>query len=48
VAPPVQFDNARYETRPGPAHGADTDEVLAEVGYNMDEILTLKMDGAVL
>jgi crotonobetainyl-CoA:carnitine CoA-transferase CaiB-like acyl-CoA transferase len=48
VAPPVQFDSARYETRPGPGHGAHTDEVLVEVGYNMDEVIQLKIDGAIL
>lgn len=46
VAPPVQFDGARYETRRGPRHGEHTDEVLAEVGYDMDEIIQLKIDGA--
>jgi crotonobetainyl-CoA:carnitine CoA-transferase CaiB-like acyl-CoA transferase len=47
VAPPVQFDGARYETRRGPDHGADTDEVLQEAGYEMDEIIQLKIDGAI-
>ena len=47
VAPPVQFDGARYETRRGPRHGEHTDEVLAEVGYDMDEIIQLKIDGAI-
>jgi crotonobetainyl-CoA:carnitine CoA-transferase CaiB-like acyl-CoA transferase len=48
VAPPIQFDGARYETRPGPAHGADTDDVLVEAGYDMEEIIRLKVDGAIL
>ena len=47
VAPPVQFDGARYETRRAPRHGEHTDEVLAEVGYDMDEIIQLKIDGAI-
>jgi crotonobetainyl-CoA:carnitine CoA-transferase CaiB-like acyl-CoA transferase len=47
VAPPVQFDGARYETRRGPRHGDHTDEVLLEAGYDMDEILQLKIDGAI-
>jgi len=48
VAPPVQFDGEPYETRRGPDHGADTDEVLLEAGYDMDEIMQLKIDGAIL
>jgi crotonobetainyl-CoA:carnitine CoA-transferase CaiB-like acyl-CoA transferase len=48
VAPPVQFDGAPYRTSRGPDHGGHTDEVLAELGYNMDEILQLKIDGAIL
>jgi len=47
VAPPVQFDGMPYETRPGPRHGQHTDEVLAEVGYEADEIVQLKIDGAI-
>jgi crotonobetainyl-CoA:carnitine CoA-transferase CaiB-like acyl-CoA transferase len=47
VAPPVRFDGARYETRPGPTHGEHTDEVLLEAGYDMDEIIQLKIDGAI-
>jgi crotonobetainyl-CoA:carnitine CoA-transferase CaiB-like acyl-CoA transferase len=48
VAPPVQFDGARYRTRRAPDHGAHTDEVLGEAGYAMDEIMQLKIDGAIL
>lgn len=48
VSPPIQFDGARYQMRPGPAHGAHTDEILQEAGYDMEEILQLKMDGAIL
>ena len=28
-------------------HGEHTDEVLAEVGYDMDEIIQLKIDSAI-
>jgi crotonobetainyl-CoA:carnitine CoA-transferase CaiB-like acyl-CoA transferase len=48
VAPPVQFDGAPYQTRRGPDHGAHTDEVLREAGYDMDQIMQLKIDGAIL
>jgi crotonobetainyl-CoA:carnitine CoA-transferase CaiB-like acyl-CoA transferase len=48
VSPPVQFDGQPFEPRPGPAHGAQTDEVLTEVGYTTDEIIQLKMEGAIL
>jgi crotonobetainyl-CoA:carnitine CoA-transferase CaiB-like acyl-CoA transferase len=48
VAPPVKFDGGHYETRPAPGHGEHTDEVLAEVGYDSDEVIQLKVDGAIL
>jgi crotonobetainyl-CoA:carnitine CoA-transferase CaiB-like acyl-CoA transferase len=48
VNPPIQFDGARYETRRGPGYGEHTDEVLLEVGYRMDEVVQLKVDGAIL
>jgi crotonobetainyl-CoA:carnitine CoA-transferase CaiB-like acyl-CoA transferase len=48
VAPPIQFDGAPYETRPGPGHGEHTDEVLAEAGYPLDQVIQLKIDGAIL
>jgi crotonobetainyl-CoA:carnitine CoA-transferase CaiB-like acyl-CoA transferase len=48
VAPPIQFDGQRYATRPGPTHGQHTDEVLLEVGFEMDQVLELKMVDAIL
>jgi crotonobetainyl-CoA:carnitine CoA-transferase CaiB-like acyl-CoA transferase len=48
VTPPVRFDGAAYETRPAPRHGAHTDEVLVEAGYTQDEVMQLKIDGAIL
>jgi crotonobetainyl-CoA:carnitine CoA-transferase CaiB-like acyl-CoA transferase len=48
VAPPVQFDRAPYQTTAGPQHGEHTDEVLIEAGYDMDEVLQLKVEGAIL
>ena len=48
VAPPVQFNGATYATRRGPGHGEHTDEVLREAGYSEDEIMELKITGAIL
>ena len=48
VAPPIQFDGELYSTRPGPGYGEHTDEILQEAGYPMDELLQLKIDGAIL
>ncbi|MCW2527396.1 MAG: fldA 4 [Pseudonocardiales bacterium] len=49
VATPAQFDEQRGGTAVrAPRHGEHTDEVLAELGLSMDEILKYKLDGAVL
>jgi crotonobetainyl-CoA:carnitine CoA-transferase CaiB-like acyl-CoA transferase len=48
VAPPVQFNGEPYATRAGPGHGADTDDLLVEVGYDIEDVMQLKMDGAIL
>lgn len=48
VAAPVQFNEAPGETRRSPEHGEHTDEVLQEVGYSMEEIIELKVSGAIL
>ncbi len=47
VAPPIQFDGAPYETRPGPATGSTPTRCSLEVGYDMDEVIQLKVDGAI-
>jgi crotonobetainyl-CoA:carnitine CoA-transferase CaiB-like acyl-CoA transferase len=48
VASPAQFDGTPPALTPAPAHGEHTDEVLLEHGYTWDDIVRLKVDGAVL
>ena len=48
VAAPVQIDETAPALRPAPEHGAHTEEVLLEMGYDWDEIIRLKTSGAVL
>jgi crotonobetainyl-CoA:carnitine CoA-transferase CaiB-like acyl-CoA transferase len=47
VPAPVQFDGRPATMRPAPAHAVHTDEVLAELGYSGEQIIELKIDGAV-
>lgn len=48
VSAPVQFNEAPGETRRSPEHGEHTDEVLQELGYSMEEVIELKVSGAIL
>jgi crotonobetainyl-CoA:carnitine CoA-transferase CaiB-like acyl-CoA transferase len=48
VASPVQFDEDSPKLRSAPEHGEQTDEVLQELGLDMDQILEHKISGAVL
>jgi crotonobetainyl-CoA:carnitine CoA-transferase CaiB-like acyl-CoA transferase len=48
VAAPVQFDGEQSTLTRGPDHGEHTDEVLQDLGYDMDRILQLKVDGTIL
>jgi crotonobetainyl-CoA:carnitine CoA-transferase CaiB-like acyl-CoA transferase len=49
VASPVQFDEQPLGPVPrAPAHGADTDDTLLAAGYSLDEIVQMKLSGAVL
>lgn len=43
----VQIDEHHGALRPAPAHAADTDEVLLAAGFSWDELIQLKLDGAV-
>jgi crotonobetainyl-CoA:carnitine CoA-transferase CaiB-like acyl-CoA transferase len=44
----VQFDEQPAALAPCPALGADTDDVLASLGYGWDDIVALKVKGAIL
>jgi crotonobetainyl-CoA:carnitine CoA-transferase CaiB-like acyl-CoA transferase len=48
VASPLQFDEQPPDLTRAPDHGEHTDEVLGELGLEMDAILDLKLKGAVL
>src|SRR5262249_12473254 len=43
VSVPMQFDGAALKAKPAPAFGADSDAVLAELGYDEQAILDLKI-----
>ncbi|MFK0109364.1 CaiB/BaiF CoA transferase family protein [Streptomyces sp. NPDC091217] len=47
VASPVQFDVEDTGLGPAPEFAAQTEEILAELGYDWDRILALKASGAV-
>jgi crotonobetainyl-CoA:carnitine CoA-transferase CaiB-like acyl-CoA transferase len=48
VPSPLQFDEQPGQLSPAPEHGEHTDEVLQELGLDMDRILDLKVKGAIL
>ncbi len=48
AASPLQFDEEPPDLVRAPDHGEHTDEVLSELGLDMDSILELKIKGAVL
>jgi crotonobetainyl-CoA:carnitine CoA-transferase CaiB-like acyl-CoA transferase len=48
VAGPIQFDQSPPDLQRAPEHGEHTDQVLAELGYDEDRIIGLKIDGVVL
>ncbi|TDC72089.1 CoA transferase [Actinomadura sp. GC306] len=47
VASPVQFDETPVEIRRAPQFAEHTDEVLRELGWSEEELIQLKIDGAV-
>jgi crotonobetainyl-CoA:carnitine CoA-transferase CaiB-like acyl-CoA transferase len=47
VRPPVQFNESLVDFRPSPSFNEHCDAILAELGFDQDDILKLKVDGAV-
>ncbi len=47
VAPPVQFDETPTPTRRAPEFNEHGDEILQEIGLDMDRIIELRMRGAI-
>ncbi len=47
VANPVQFDNEPPELTRAPQFAEHTDEILGELGFDMDKIIELKLTGSV-
>jgi crotonobetainyl-CoA:carnitine CoA-transferase CaiB-like acyl-CoA transferase len=45
--PPVQFNGGQPRPCPAPELGADTDRVLLELGYEWDQLVAMKVDGAI-
>ena len=45
---PLQFNGESGTPTHAPAHGEHTDEVLGELGLDMDRIMELKISGAIL
>ena len=48
VPAPLQFNGESGNMRRAPGHGEHTDEVLGELGLDQDQILQLKISGAIL
>jgi crotonobetainyl-CoA:carnitine CoA-transferase CaiB-like acyl-CoA transferase len=47
VSVPMQFDGAAFQPEPAPDIGADSDTILAELGYDEDGVIDLKIAGVV-
>ncbi|MCU1449860.1 MAG: CaiB/BaiF family protein [Acidimicrobiales bacterium] len=48
VPSPLQFNETPPDLTPAPGHGEHTDEVLQSLGYDMEELIKLKVKGAIL
>ena len=47
IANPVQFNNEPAELTRAPQFAEHTDEILGQLGYDMDKIIELKLTGSV-
>ena len=47
LASPIKLDGQRLPNRAGPLLGADSDDLLAELGYDQDEVARLRASGIV-
>ncbi len=47
LANPIRLDGARLPSKAGPLLGADSDAVLAEIGYDADSISRLRQSGVI-
>jgi crotonobetainyl-CoA:carnitine CoA-transferase CaiB-like acyl-CoA transferase len=47
LANPIRLDGARLPSKAGPLLGADSDDVLAEIGYDADSIAALRQSGVI-
>jgi crotonobetainyl-CoA:carnitine CoA-transferase CaiB-like acyl-CoA transferase len=47
LANPVRIGGERLPSRAGPTLGADSDALLAELGYSADDVTALRRDGAI-
>jgi crotonobetainyl-CoA:carnitine CoA-transferase CaiB-like acyl-CoA transferase len=48
VSAPVQFDGGPGELAPAPDHGADTEEVLLELGLDQEDIARMRSAGVII
>jgi crotonobetainyl-CoA:carnitine CoA-transferase CaiB-like acyl-CoA transferase len=47
LANPIRLDGARLPSKAGPLLGADSEDVLAEIGYDADKITALRQSGVI-
>ena len=47
VSSPVQFDETPFTITRGPQFAEHTDEIVSSLGYSDDELIQLKLDGAI-